>query len=100
MFRAGCTLTNLYCGVEQLAAREAHNLEVAGSNPVPASGPNAAQRGGPPVNVERRGRPASAFALYLHDEIQGYGLEGQRTRLVARLIQARIVRIVTVYEVK
>ena len=33
-------------------------------------------------------------------EIQGYGLEDQRMRVVARLIQARIVRIITMYEVK
>ena len=28
----------LYRGVEQLAAHQAHNLEVAGSNPAPAIG--------------------------------------------------------------
>lgn len=28
---------NVICGVEQLAAREAHNLEVAGSNPAPTT---------------------------------------------------------------
>ncbi len=32
MFKSNCR------GVEQLVARKAHNLEVAGSNPVPANG--------------------------------------------------------------
>jgi hypothetical protein len=52
-------------------AREAHNLEVAGSNPVPASEPNAAKRGDPLVNDERRGRPSSAFAFY-RQSAQGF----------------------------
>ncbi len=31
------TIIQLYCGVEQLAARRAHNPKVVGSNPTPAT---------------------------------------------------------------
>ena len=53
----------LDCGVEQLAARRAHNPEVAGSSPAPASERYAAKRGDPGVKNERRCGDASAFRV-------------------------------------
>ena len=37
MVRVHVCPREFYSGVEQLAARQAHNLEVAGSNPAPAT---------------------------------------------------------------
>ena len=48
----------IYSGVEQLAARQAHNLEVAGSSPAPTTckqgGTPREQRGGSPALADIR----------------------------------------------
>ncbi len=51
------------CGVEQLAARRAHNPEVAGSSPAPASAPVAAKTPDRAVIHPRPSRDARAFAF-------------------------------------